>query len=66
MDASEGQQLFPVVLKLFQHITLDVAVLVQTAEDQKKKKKPPHGLSVIKQNLKFKMISERKDGGINS
>lgn len=65
MDASEGQQLFPVVLKLFQHITLDVAVLVQTAEDQKKKK-PPHGLSVIKQNLKFKMISERKDGGINS
>lgn len=41
MDASEGQQLFPVVLKLFQHITLDVAVLVQTAEDQKKKKATP-------------------------
>jgi len=36
MDASEGQQLFPVVLKLFQHVTPDVAVLVQNSRRSKK------------------------------
>jgi len=35
MDASEGQQLFPVVLKLFQHVTPDVAVLVQNSRRSK-------------------------------
>ena len=48
MDASEGQQLFPAVLKLFQHVTPDVAILAPNS----RRPKEATPWAVIKQNLK--------------